>query len=673
MQVSRLTALALVCLTALSLSFGGARTAQAVVGDCTPDASWGTLSTSYADQVLALVNQHRTAMGLSPLSTSSTLTAAAQWKALHMAYYRYMQHDDPAPPVARTWVERLVACGYSGDGPTGENIAHGYQTPQAVVDGWLDSPEHRDNIEYPGFSSIGIGAAQASNGTWYWTQDFSSHPGDGGTGSGGSSSGGVTTPTVTTPTVTTSTVTTPTVTTPPVTTPPLTPPPLTAPTVTLASAPPSSTTSSSAAFHWTTTGTVTSTTCSLDSGAPTACSSPAAYFGLANGSHTFTVMVANSAGSNSATIGWTVAPVFAPPPTDTPPLIPPTPIVAGDGGIPLGGGVIPTPPMQTASLFVSPSGSDTSPCSQAAPCASLNGAYQVAKAGQTISVAAGTYPNQVIQTRPDLRSLSCTPSTAASCVHIVGSGVTIAGSLEIHGSDVWVDGGQTRGGPYGFSVTGYTDTEADSSSVYPDHVVVSGVHSTSFGVFNSDTVTFEDMDIGPSTISTNCQVLQGPAIENKIGSAGGIMSPVPTNITLDGLVIHDQNGDSGRIASDCHTGGLFLTTANNLTVQNTVFQGNVVYNVQIQNFGDVPAPTNVVFDRDSFGCPVTWLYQGAGCDNQSSIQFDGTFPTITVKNSTFAEGGNAGWGCYAGTCDYSQDSFTGNTFAAPTVTAAALP
>jgi hypothetical protein len=209
--------------------------------------------------------------------------------------------------------------------------------------------------------------------------------------------------------------------------------------------------------------------------------------------------------------------------------------------------------------------------------------------------------------------------------------------------------------------------------VYPDHVVVSGVRSTSFGVFNSDTITFEDMDVGPATVSTGCGILQGPGMENKIGSGGGILTPVPTNITLDGLVIHDQNGDSGRINSDCHFGGLFLQTANGLTVKNTVFQGNVVYNVQIQNFGGVPAATNIVFDRDSFGCPVAWLYQGAGCDGQSSIQFDGTFANVTIKNSAFAEGGNAGWGCYVGTCDYSQDTFSGNTFSAPAVTAAALP
>jgi hypothetical protein len=296
----------------------------------------------------------------------------------------------------------------------------------------------------------------------------------------------------------------------------------------------------------------------------------------------------------------------------------------------------------------------------------------LAKAGQTISVAAGTYPNQVVQARPDLRNLSCTPATPDSCVHVVGSGVTIAGSLEIHGSDVWVDGGQTRGGPYGITVTGYTDTEADSSTSFPDHVVVSGVHSTSFGVFNANTVTFEDMDVGPATISSGCQILQGPGIQNKIGSAGGIQSPVPTNVTLDGLVIHDQNGDSGRIASDCHFGGLFLHTADGLTIEHTIFEGNVVYNVQIQNFGGAPPATNVTFDHDSFGCPVNWLYQGGGCDGQTSIQLDGTFPGITIQNSAFAEP-PPGYECVVGPCDTTGDTYTNNTSVTQSPTAPPLP
>ena len=93
----------------------------AAVGNCTPDPAWGTVNSTFASQVLSLVNAHRTAMGLTALNVSSTLSNAAIWKSRHMAYYGYMQHDDPAPPVARTVPQRLDACGYpsstSGWGP----------------------------------------------------------------------------------------------------------------------------------------------------------------------------------------------------------------------------------------------------------------------------------------------------------------------------------------------------------------------------------------------------------------------------------------------------------------------------------------------------------------------------------------------------------------------------
>jgi hypothetical protein len=366
----------------------------------------------------------------------------------------------------------------------------------------------------------------------------------------------------------------------------------------------------------------------------------------------------------SGTPGVGSAPPPPPPTTTTtaPPPLPPTTTAPTTTSAP--------PPSQSANLFVSPQGSDSNPCTQSAPCASLNGAYQKANAGDVVQIASGTYPNQVIGSRASLRNLSpgCFVASPGQCVHFVGSNVTINGSLEIHGSSVWVDGGSSASSP-GISATGYVDTEADSTSVYPDHVVVQGTHSTSFGVFNANTVTFRWMDVGPATVTSGCAIAQGPGMENKIGFGGGI-TVVPTNITLDGLHIHDQNGDSGRIASGCHFGGLFLVTANGLTVQNTVFEKNVVYNVQIQNFGGAPAPTNVSFANDSFGCPVDWLYNGAGCDGQASIQFDGTFPGVSITGSKFAGGD---YGCYAGTCDYSNDVFSGNTSLAPSVSAPPLP
>lgn len=84
------------------------------------------------------------------------------------------------------------------------------------------------------------------------------------------------------------------------------PPPPGAPTVTLTSTPPSSTTSTNASFAWTTTGTVTSTTCSLDGAAAVACSSPRNYTGLGVGNHSFRVTVSNATGSASANFSWTI-------------------------------------------------------------------------------------------------------------------------------------------------------------------------------------------------------------------------------------------------------------------------------------------------------------------------------------------------------------------------------
>jgi len=270
---------ALLAAAALALSFGGSSPAYAVVGDCTPGSTWGTINTSFESQVLTLVNQHRTAMGLSALSTSPTLTNAAHWKSLHMAYYRYMTHDDPAPPVARTVSDRLAACGYPiGSVGWGENIAYGYATPQAVMDAWLNSPGHKANIENPSYRAIGIGAARNAGGVYYWTQDFG--------------------------TLVDSAASPP-------------PPTVSAPTVSLTATPSSSTTSTSASFAWTTTNSPTSTSCSLDGAAATSCSSPQSYSSLAAGSHRFVVTVANSGGSNSASYGWTVTSTSPPPTTAT--------------------------------------------------------------------------------------------------------------------------------------------------------------------------------------------------------------------------------------------------------------------------------------------------------------------------------------------------------------------
>jgi uncharacterized protein YkwD len=51
----------------------------------------------------------------------------------------------------------------------GENIAYGYTTPQAVVNGWMNSSGHRANILSASYTQIGVGYVAQGN---YWTQMF---------------------------------------------------------------------------------------------------------------------------------------------------------------------------------------------------------------------------------------------------------------------------------------------------------------------------------------------------------------------------------------------------------------------------------------------------------------------------------------------------------------------
>ena len=58
-----------------------------------------------------------------------SLANAAHWKAMHMAWLRYIAADDRPPPVARTVAQRLEACGYpAGSRAYGQAQVHFYKT-----------------------------------------------------------------------------------------------------------------------------------------------------------------------------------------------------------------------------------------------------------------------------------------------------------------------------------------------------------------------------------------------------------------------------------------------------------------------------------------------------------------------------------------------------------------
>ena len=124
----------------------------------------------FATEVLALVNQERAANGLGAVTLNAQLTQAAQGHSFDMGCNFFLSHtgSDGSDPGAR-----IDATGYYWL-TWGENVAAGYSTPAAVMNGWMNSPGHRANILDGSFTEMGIGYAYNSGDTvnkyyHYWT------------------------------------------------------------------------------------------------------------------------------------------------------------------------------------------------------------------------------------------------------------------------------------------------------------------------------------------------------------------------------------------------------------------------------------------------------------------------------------------------------------------------
>ncbi|SEB44881.1 CAP domain-containing protein [Paenibacillus sp. GP183] len=133
-------------------------------GSTTPKSTGSTISvSSYANQVVSLVNKERANAGLSALSSDSALSSMALAKAKDMYNNNYFSHTSPTygSPFAM-----MTAFGikYSY---AGENIAMGQRTPQEVMTAWMNSAGHRQNILSPNFAKIGVAYYNGE-----WVQEF---------------------------------------------------------------------------------------------------------------------------------------------------------------------------------------------------------------------------------------------------------------------------------------------------------------------------------------------------------------------------------------------------------------------------------------------------------------------------------------------------------------------
>lgn len=123
-------------------------------------------TTEFQNEVLRLVNVEREKHGLSKLTANSALNNAALKRAGELQ--QSFSHNRPDGSSFGTVLKQFNVA-YSS---AGENIAMNYQSPQAVVDGWMNSPGHRANILNERFNQLGVGVANSNQNYYDWVQIF---------------------------------------------------------------------------------------------------------------------------------------------------------------------------------------------------------------------------------------------------------------------------------------------------------------------------------------------------------------------------------------------------------------------------------------------------------------------------------------------------------------------
>lgn len=122
-------------------------------------------------QMLALLNEERTAAGLRPLTVDPRLVPVARAHSEEMFRLRYFGHQSP---VTGSPFDRLERAGirYSR---AGENLAYA-QSVTVAHRGLMASDGHRENILRPEFTRIGIGVIGAGPYGRMFTQVFLTPP-----------------------------------------------------------------------------------------------------------------------------------------------------------------------------------------------------------------------------------------------------------------------------------------------------------------------------------------------------------------------------------------------------------------------------------------------------------------------------------------------------------------
>jgi hypothetical protein len=245
-------------------------------------------------------------------------------------------------------------------------------------------------------------------------------------------------------------------------------------------------------------------------------------------------------------------------------------------------------------LYISPSGSDSSGCTRAAPCKSFARAYRVARPGQTVVVAAGRYEGQ--QEIPVDRN-----KTAAADVLLRAApgAAVLVDSLDVYGSHVEIRGVR-------IARDFYVKCGADD-------VTLRSSKATLFFIRSATNVRIVRSEFGPSSDIS------------QIGHTAECQRS-PDRIVMDRVYMHDY------VNPDTHMECLTVQAANNFVLRNSRFRRCQDFDVLFKHRSPVLTSTNVTIENNWFDDPEP--------TGMSAIQFSepdggGTYENVLIRHNSF--------------------------------------
>ena len=257
------------------------------------------------------------------------------------------------------------------------------------------------------------------------------------------------------------------------------------------------------------------------------------------------------------------------------------------------------PPVAQPSLFVSVGGSDAGRCTRGNPCRSFARAYAVAKPGQIVEVASGSYPKQEIGgTKPGSRRVVFRPRAGAK--------VTLE-ELKVHADNLEVRSMAAVSWDVYEESTGFTARNLDVGW---------------FGVWGSRNTSVLGGDVGPS--------LRDGEFHTVWISFGAKTNDETRNLLIDGVRFHDFS----RAKEGDHTQCIFITGGNGITIRDSKFVRCDVFSIFAGTpwwKDGLPPMRNVTIENNVFDAS-TW---GGSYDCCSyAIRFAGDWPIL--QNFRFA-------------------------------------